>query len=144
MGVATRVWRTLRTGWKRDVIGRPDCYQAYVSFPTDGTHSRAGPVANLVEQLEHVFEGSIDVYARSSGIAAVSDAVPADRFEPTAFQAVLDRMEECYGETHSLTSLEKWNVIDGSLVKSYVVVPVKPLFPRSDPDERNRVHAPAE
>ncbi|RQH03458.1 hypothetical protein [Natrarchaeobius oligotrophus] len=125
----------LRRLWKRHVTGRPDQYQAYVSFPptTDGT-----PVANAhdwIEELEYTFEGRLDVYARFQGIAVVTDRVPADEFDAATFETILDRLEDAYTGTHRLVRLEKWRPIDDSLVRSYVVVPVKPLFP-SDSAER--------
>ncbi|RQG98062.1 hypothetical protein [Natrarchaeobius chitinivorans] len=128
----------LRRLWKRHVTGRPDQYRAYVSFPsaTDGT--LVADVHERVEELEHAFEGRLDVYARLQGIAVVTDRVPADEFDVTAFEAILDRIEDAYRETHRLVCLEKWRSIDGRLVRSYVVVPVKPLFP-SDPSDRREI-----
>ncbi|ELZ14284.1 hypothetical protein C479_00210 [Halovivax asiaticus JCM 14624] len=143
MSLRARLWRLLRTRWKRDVRAQPDRYQVYVSFPTDERHSRTGPVAEHVTELEHLFEGWIDVYARSSGLAVVSDPVSADRFALPRFRDLLDRIEATYDPTHSLTSLEKWRTIDGALVKSFVVVPVKPLFPAAETESEPRRPAPA-
>ncbi|MCU4740112.1 hypothetical protein OB955_03265 [Halobacteria archaeon AArc-m2/3/4] len=119
----------LRELWKRYVVGDPDLYQAYVSFPTRADGSLSGDVTDRVEELEYAFEGRLDVYARVSSIAIVSDRVPAEQFDTDRFEAVLDRIEDTYAETHSLARLEKWRPFDDRLVKSYVVVPVKPLFP---------------
>lgn len=138
MGVLTRLW-------KRRVRGRPDGYRAYVSLPTADDAS-VGEIHDCIERLEHAFEGRLDVYARVRGIAAVSDPVPEAQFDRDAFEAALERLESCYAETHSVTRLEKWRSVDGELVKSYVVVPVKPLFPRdSEADEpRVRLESAAE
>ena len=136
----------LKRLWKRHVRGRPDEYRAYVSLPTGDEEPSFGGVHDCIEQLEYVFEGRIDVYARVRGVAVVTDPVPADRFDRDAFDAALERLEDCYAETHSLTRLEKWRPADDGLVKSYVVVPVKPLFPRdrADEGEKPRIRSPAE
>lgn len=144
MTLRERLWRLLRTGWKRRVTECPDRYQAYVSFPSDDAHSRTDAVADHIAELEVVFEGSLDVYARSSGLAAVSDAVPASRFDPDDFRSVLDRIEETYAETHTLATVEKWRRLDGAVVESHVVVPVKPLFSKDRSADTRRVGAPAE
>ncbi|RKD97801.1 hypothetical protein [Halopiger aswanensis] len=128
--------------WKRHVRGEPDGYRAYVSLPT--ADRSFGEVHDCIERLEHVFEGRVDVYARVDGVAAVSDCVPADQFDGDAFEAALERLESCYAETHSVARLEKWRRIDGRLVKSYVVVPVKPLFPRDRTDDAPAIRSPAE
>lgn len=144
MSLLTRAWQLLRTSWKRDVVSRPDRYQAYVSFPVDRDHAHVGIVADHVADLERVFEGWVDVYAKQSTFAVVSDPVPADRFDPATFRTLLDQIEESFAETYSFTTLEKWRTIDGSLVKSFVVVPVKPLFPPRSPESRRQVPSAAE
>lgn len=139
MGVLKRLW-------KRHLRGRPDGYQAYVSLPKTEDSPSIGGIHDCIEDLEYVFEGRLDVYARVRGIAVATDPVPADQFDGDAFDAAIDRLEECYAETHSLTRLEKWRPGDEGLVKSYVVVPVKPLFPRkrTDVSEEPQVRSPAE
>ncbi|WP_195893086.1 hypothetical protein [Halopiger djelfimassiliensis] len=133
----------LKRLWKRRVRGRPDGYQAYVSLPTrDGRPF--GEVHGCIEALERVFEGRLDVYARTNGIAVATDRVPAAQFDGDAFETAIDRLEECYAETHSLARLEKWRPADGRVVKSYVVVPVKPLFPRERADDAPRARSAAE
>lgn len=134
----------LRHLWKRHVTGRPDGYQAYVSFPTEAGRPPVGDVHDRIEELERLFEGRLDVYARTNGIAVATDHVPAATFDVDAFEAVLERLEAVYDGTHRLARLEKWRSIDGQLVTAYVVVPVKPLFPRADADESGRVPTPAE
>lgn len=125
----------LRRLWKRHVTGRPDRYQAYVSFPTDADGASIDPLLrDGIEDVERVVEGRLDVYARVSSVALVTDRVPADQFDVEAFESILDRIEDAYAGTRSLVCLEKWRVIDGDLVKSYVAVPVKPLFAREEPD----------
>ncbi|MFC3958379.1 hypothetical protein [Halovivax cerinus] len=144
MSLLCRSLRAIRTVWKRDVLSRPDRYQVYVSFPTDETHSRSEPVADHVAEIERLFEGWVDVYARASGLAVVSDPVAADRVDLSQFRSLLDRIEETYAATHSLVRLEKWRTIDDALVKSFVVVPVRPLFPPTEQRTENRpLTAPA-
>lgn len=135
----------LRRLWKRHVRGRPDRYQAYVSFPTGADRSVVDRrLADRIDELERVVEGRLDVYARPSGIAVVTDRVPAAHFDADVFDRILERVEAHYAETHSLARLEKWRSIDGELVKSYVVVPVKPLFPRQSTDRPAAPRAPAD
>ncbi|AEH37222.1 hypothetical protein [Halopiger xanaduensis] len=128
--------------WKRHVRGEPDGYRAYVSLPTEDRSF--GEIHDCIERLEYAFEGRLDVYARTRGVAAVSDPVSAAQFDGDAFESALERLESCYDETHSVARLEKWRRFDGRLVKSYVVVPVKPLFPRNRTDDAPRVRATAE
>lgn len=130
--------------WKRHVTERPDRYQAYVSFPMDGDRSAFGEIHECIEELEYVFEGRLDVYARTNGIAVVSDRVLADQFDRDAFETVLDRIEAYYAETHSIARLEKWRPSGSQLVKSFVVVPVKPLFPRASAKKTPRVQSATE
>lgn len=122
----------LKRFWKRHVSGRPDGYQAYVSIPTDTDRPTVGEVHDLIEELEHVFEGRVDVYARVDRLAVVTDWVPGEQLDASEIDAALDTLEDLYAETHALARLEKWRSIEGQLVKTYVAVPVKPLFPRSD------------
>ncbi|GAB3677577.1 hypothetical protein [Halopiger thermotolerans] len=137
------VVRLLKRLWKRRVRGHPDGYRAYVSLPTSDDAS-FGEVHDCIERLEYAFEGRVDVYARVQGVAAVSDPVPDAQFDRDAFEEALERLESCYAETHSVTRLEKWRSIDGELVKSYVVVPVKPLFPQERSADAPTVRATAE
>ncbi|MFC4249520.1 hypothetical protein ACFOZ7_21735 [Natribaculum luteum] len=136
--------KLLRHLWKRHVSGRPDQYQAYVSFPAQADRPPVGEVHDRIEELEFAFEGRLDVYARVGALAVVTDRVPAEHFDPEAFEAILERIEDAYAETHRLARLEKWRRIDGRLVKSYVVVPVKPLFPRDRTDQSEQLASPAE
>nr|WP_306060073.1 hypothetical protein [Natronococcus sp. AD5] len=130
--------------WKRRVAERPDRYQAYVSFPMGGDRSAFSEIHECIEELEYVFEGRLDVYARTNGVAVVSDRVLADRFDRNAFESALDRIEACYAETHSIARLEKWRPSGGQLVKSFVVVPVKPLFPDDPTGKAPRARSTAE
>ena len=129
--------------WKRHVRKRPDEYQAYVSLPTSDDDPSFAEVHDCIERLEHVFEGRLDVYARMRRLAVVSDPVSADRFDADAFEAALESLEDCY-EARSLARLEKWRPSDDRVVKSYVVVPVKPLFPRDRTDDEPRAQSAVE
>lgn len=131
--------------WNRHVRKRPDEYQAYVSLPTSDDAPSFGEVHDCIERLEHVFEGRLDVYARVRRLAVVSDPVSADRFDADAFESALESLEDCY-EMRSLARLEKRRSSGGRVVKSYVVVPVKPLFPRdrTGGNDESRVESVAE
>ncbi|MDJ1432737.1 hypothetical protein [Halostagnicola sp. A-GB9-2] len=124
--------------WKRYVSNRPEQYQAYVAFPPRTDQPSIGDVHDRIEELERCFEGRLDVYAKSNGIAVATDRVPAERFDVDAFESVLKRIEDVYAATHRLAQVEKCRPIDGRLVTSYVVVPVRPLFPRDATARSNR------
>lgn len=126
------------------MTGQPDRYQAYVSLPTRDDHLPFGEVHDRIEELEHVFEGRLDVYARLGGIAVTTDPIPANQFDRDAFEAALDRLEDCYADTHSLARLEKWRPSGDRLVKSFVVIPVKPLFPRDRTDDAPQIRSAAD
>ena len=126
----------LRRLWKRRVTGRPDGYQAYVSFPTRESGPTVGEVQDHIDDLERLFEGRLDVYARTSRVAIVSDPVPGEQFDESRFEGVVERIETDYDETHAVARLEKWRPYDDRVVKSYIVVPVKPLFPRETTTEK--------
>ena len=128
--------------WNRYVADGPDQYQAYVSFPERPGRDSIGDVHERIAELERVFDGRLDVYARSNGVAVATDRVPAERFDTDAFESVLERIERVYAATHRLAHVEKRRPIDGKLVTSYVVVPVKPLFPREGDDEQAEKMAP--
>ncbi|MFP9190525.1 hypothetical protein [Natronosalvus vescus] len=128
----------LRRLWKRHVRGCPDDYQAYISLPTEPQEPTLSEVQTLIEDIEFVFEGRLDVYARVERLAIVTDPVPRGVVDPTAFEAVLEQLEELYADTHSLARIEKWRSSNNRLIKTYVVVPVKPLFPRSERPKRTR------
>lgn len=124
--------------WKRYVTGQPDAYQAYISLPTDVDGPPMTDVHDVIESLEIVVEGRLDIYARVRRLAIVSDRISTDGIDTTEFDAVLERLEELYAETHSVAQIEKWRSINGQFVKTYVVVPVKPLFPDADGRPRGR------
>lgn len=136
--------RFLRRLWKRHVTGDPDQYRAYVSLPTASAEVPFGALHDCIEELEMVFEGRLDVYARTRGVAVASDTVSAAQFDENAFEAAIDRIEDCYPETHTLARLEKCRPAGGRLVTTHVVVPVKPLFPRQSPKEKQSVRSTAE
>ncbi|AHG00605.1 hypothetical protein HALLA_19230 [Halostagnicola larsenii XH-48] len=140
----TRTSRVKRL-WKRLVADGPDQYQAYVAFPPRPGRESIGDVHERIAELERVFDGRLDVYARSRGVAVATDRVPAERFDADAFESILERIERVYAGTHRLARVEKRRPIDGKLVTSYVVVPVKPLFPLEGDDEHaEKIAPPAE
>lgn len=131
--------------WTRYVAADPEQYQAYVSFPARPGRESVGDVHEQIAALERVFEGRLDVYARSNGVAVATDRVSAERFDADAFESILERIERVYAATHRLARVTKRRKIDGKLVRSDVVVPVKPLFPREEDDERaEKIAPPAE
>ncbi|SFS34837.1 hypothetical protein SAMN04488556_0302 [Halostagnicola kamekurae] len=128
--------------WHRYVVDDPEEYQAYVSFPERSGRESVGDVHEQIAALERVFEGRLDVYARSNGVAVATDRVSAERFDADAFESILERIERVYAGTHRLARVKKRRRIDGKLVRSDVVVPVKPLFPWEGDDERAEKIAP--
>ena len=126
--------RWLNRFWKRHVRGLPDGYQAYVSIPTHPARPTVGEVHELIEEIERVFEGRVDVYARVDRLAIVTDRVSSEQLDGGELETVLESLEDLYSETHALARIEKWQTMDGQLVKTYVAIPVKPLFPRTVPE----------
>ncbi|USZ70796.1 hypothetical protein [Natronosalvus halobius] len=117
----------LKRLWKRYVAERPDEYQAYISLPTESSAPTMGALHDLIQDAEFAFEGRLDVYARRRRLAVVTDRVPHETFDTAAFDAVIETLESLY-EAHAVARVEKWRSVNGRLVKTYVVVPVKPLF----------------
>ncbi|MCU4752774.1 hypothetical protein OB919_12440 [Halobacteria archaeon AArc-curdl1] len=126
----------LKRLWKRYVRNRPDDYQAYISLPTEAQEPTLREIQQIIEDIEFVFEARLDVYARVKRLAIVTDQVPIDGVDSAAFESVLERLEALYADTHSLARIEKWRWSNDRLVKTYVIVPVKPLFPKTDRQER--------
>ncbi|MFP8955373.1 hypothetical protein ACLI4Y_01495 [Natrialbaceae archaeon A-CW3] len=122
----------LKRLWKRYVRGRPDAYQAYISLPTEPQTPTMGDVHALIEGVEVAFEGRLDVYARTRRLAVVTDHLSHELFDLEAFETALDRLEALYARSHSVARIEKWRTVNGQLVKTYVVVPVEPLFSSSE------------
>lgn len=121
--------------WQRHVQERPDEYRASITFPTAPDRPTVAEIHDWIDGLEHAFEGHLDVYARRRSVAVVTDPVPAAHFDESIFDDVCERIEDGYADTHAVSHLEKWRRIDGRLVRSHVIVPVKPLFPRDEPAE---------
>lgn len=130
--------------WRRYVRERPAAYQASITFPTAPDRPTIGRVHEWIADLEVAFEGRLDVYARRRSIAVVTDCVPAEQVDVDALEATVERIEAGYAETHSLAHLEKVRPRDGRLVRSDVVVPVKPLFPRERSADPDRVRSTAD
>lgn len=137
MGVLSRLWN-------RYVRRRPESFRAYVSLPTADGRPSVGEAHDCIADLERVFEGRLDVYARVRGLAVVSDSVDADQFDRDAFEAAIERLEACYDGTHTLARLEKRRHRDGRLVTTFVVVPVRPLFPPARREDDRRVRPAVE
>gem|GEM_PF-4153117 len=130
--------------WKRYVTREPDAYQAYISLPTGVDGPSMTDIHDVIESLEFVFEGRLDTYARVQRLTIVSDRVSVDGIDPAEFDIVLERLEELYAETHSVAQIRKWRSINGQFVKTYVVVPVKPLFPDIDGRSQGRHQSAAD
>lgn len=137
LGVTRRVGKF----WQRHVRERPDQYQASITFPTTPDQPTVGAIHGWIEDLEHVFEGRLDVYARRGSITVVTDHLSADLFDTAAFDAVCERIEDGYRDSHSLAHVEKWRRNDGRLVRAHVIVPVKPLFPHAESGDSAKARA---
>lgn len=141
---ATGAGRRLGRLWRRRVRERPDLYRASITFPTAPDRPTVGEVHDWIEDLERAFEGRLDVYARRGSVAVETDRVSAALFDEEAFDAICERIEDGYDDSHSVAHLKKWRWNDGRLVRAHVIVPVKPLFPREETDGRTASRAAAE
>ncbi len=135
------VAQRLRRFWQRHVREQPDQYQASITFPTAPDRPTVGEIHGWIEDVEHAFEGRLDVYARRGSVTVVTDHVSAELFDETAFDAVYERIEDGYRGSHSIAHLEKWRRNDGNLVRAHVIVPVKPLFPPAEADDSTATRA---
>ena len=136
MGLLTRFW-------KRHVTHSPDYYQAYFNFPTRrDDRPITGTVQTQIDDLMTLFEGRLDVYARPAETIVRTDSVPATEFDLSSFECVLERIDDLYRDEYVVARQTKWRRRDAGVEKSYVVVPVVPLFPRAtteSPRERTIV-----
>ncbi|WP_226481991.1 hypothetical protein [Natrinema amylolyticum] len=139
-GTARRLGRL----WQRHVRERPDQYQASITFPTAPERPTVGEVHGWIEALEYAFEGRLDVYARRGSVAVETDPISAELFDQDEFDDICERIEDGYDGSHSIAHLKKWRRNDGRLVRAHVLVPVKPLFPRSETDGPDTERAAAE
>ncbi|WP_254523191.1 hypothetical protein [Natrinema caseinilyticum] len=130
--------------WRRYVREDPADCRVSITFPTGPDRPTVGRIHDWIADLEVAFEGRVDVYARRRSIAVVTDTVPADRVDVDAVESIIERIEAGYAETHSLAHLEKVRPRNGRLVRTDVVVPVKPLFPRDRATEPKRVRSAAD
>jgi len=121
--------------WQRHVRERPDQYQASITFPTAPDRPTVDEIHGWIGDLEHAFEGRLDVYARHGSVAVVTDHVSDELFDESAFDAVCERIEDGYSGSRSIVHLRKWRLNDGNLVRAHVIVPVKPLFPGDEADD---------
>ncbi|WP_408959106.1 hypothetical protein [Natrinema sp. 74] len=136
--------RRARRLWRRYAYDRPEQCQLSVTFPTAPDRPTIGRVYEWIADLEVAFEGRLDVYARQHSVTVVTDRVPIERVDLDALEETIERIESGYAETHSLAHLEKVRPRDGQLVRSDVVVPVKPLFPREQTAEPDGVRSAAD
>ncbi len=136
--------RFARRLWGRYVRNRPEQCQLSVTFPTAPERPTIGRIHEWIADLEVAFEGRLDVYARRRSVTVVTDRVPTERVDLDALESTIERIESGYAETHSLAHLEKMRPRDGRLVRSDIVVPVKPLFPRDRPSEPEGVRSAAD
>lgn len=118
----------MRQFWKRHVTNQPDQYQAYISLPIEPGSLSESDIYRGVEKLEYVFEGRLNIYARTDRIAVVSDCISAAQFDKDEFETALKQIESCYNDTYTITHLKKWKRKNDKIIKSFVVVPVKPFF----------------
>ncbi|MFC6768808.1 hypothetical protein [Natrinema soli] len=130
-GTAGRLGRL----WQRHVRERPDRYRASITFPTAPDRPSVGEVHGWIEELEYAFEGRLDVYARRGSVAVETDRISAELFDEAEFDAICERIEDGYSGSHSIAHLKKLRRHDDGLVRTHVIVPVKPLFPRDEADD---------
>lgn len=118
----------MRRIWKRYVTNQPDQYQVSISLPIKRGSLSDSEVYRGIERLEYVFEGRLNIYARTNRIAVVSDCVSAAQFDKDEFETALEQIESCYNDTHTIAHLKKWQRTNDKVTRTFVVVPVKPLF----------------
>lgn len=131
MGLLTRLWQ-------RYVTHEPAYYRAYVNFPVDDRSNAVslGDVRSLIDDFEHVCEGRLDISVTAAGeLVAVTDYVSAVQFDMTGFDQLLANVDDLYCDTHTITRHSRWERHNRKLARTYVVVPVKPLFPDSGTPE---------
>jgi hypothetical protein len=116
--------------WKRHVRGRPDRYRVVLDLPTvaPSGESLLGAAVDHVERLRLLARGRVDVDG-TDGLVAETDPVPAGEFDGAALDALVAALSRTYGDAFDVTTIETWRYADCGLVKSVVVVPVRPLFP---------------
>ena len=121
--------------WKRYVARNPDpdAYRVYASFPfrpSDGPP--LGALRDRIDDLEYAFEGRLDVTVTRKRTVVTTDTVAVEQFDRTAFERFVAGIEDLYGDVYNVAHYTKCRRRDRGLEKSHVVVPVKPLFSKSD------------
>ncbi|WP_436343307.1 hypothetical protein [Natronorubrum sp. FCH18a] len=122
--------------WKRYVARNPDpdCYHVYASFPsrpsTDGP--ALGALRNRIDHLEYAFEGRLDVTVTRKRMVVTTDTVACEQFDRSAFERFVAGIEDLYGDVYNVVHYTKTRRCRRGYKKSHVVVPVKPLFSKSD------------
>jgi len=124
--------RWLDRFWKRHVRCRPDRYRVVLELPTvaPSGESLLGAAVDHVEALRRLSRGRVDVDG-TDGVVAETDPVPAAEFDGTGLDALLTALGRTY-DAFEITTVETWYHADCGLVKSVVVVPVRPLFPAAE------------
>ncbi|WP_290816401.1 hypothetical protein [Halovivax sp.] len=115
------------------LVSRPRAYQVYVRLPTrlPNGESIVADARALVDDLEAICEGSLDVYGTVDGMVANTDVVSASTFDVDRFDRFLERVEERYDGPYTVAVIRKRRADHRTRrVTSYLVVPVRPLFPR--------------
>lgn len=121
---------------RRHVLRRTEAYQAYLRLPTrlPSGESIVGDARDLADDVETICEGKLDVYGTADGMVLDTDVISASHFDVERFERVLERLEERYSGPYSVAVLRKRRVDDARRrITTYVVVPVRPLFPRDRP-----------
>ena len=118
----------------RRLLGRPPAYQVYVRLPTrlPTGESIVADARGLVDDLEAICEGRLDVYGTADGMVANTDVVSASAFDVDRFDRFLERVEQRYDGPYTVAVIRKRRADHRTRrVTSYLVVPVRPLFPRN-------------
>ncbi|MFC6810622.1 hypothetical protein ACFQGT_04615 [Natrialbaceae archaeon GCM10025810] len=124
--------RVLERLWGRYDRRRPRSYRLYVRLPTEfPDRSLLGAVSPIVDEITRACDGRVDVYGTADGLVVTADAVPAESFDESTFEACLEDVEALYEGTYALAVVKKWGTGERLPCRSYVAVPVKPLFPRA-------------
>lgn len=123
----------LRQLLERYVLRRREAYQIYARLPTrlPSGESIVGDVRRLVDDLEALCEGRLDVYGTADGLVVDTDVMSASAFDVDGFDRFLAAVETRYDGPYDVAVVRKRRPDDSRRqVTSYLVVPVRPLFPR--------------
>lgn len=125
----------IRQFFRRHVLPRREAYQVYLRLPTrlPTGESIVADARGLVDELEALCDGRLDVYGTVDGMIADTDVLSTSTFDVGQFEELLEAVEDRYDGPFSVAVVKKRRRIDSRIVTSYLVVPVRPLFPCDRP-----------